>query len=409
MTDLVRRARRPAASTSSSTARRSSPAFISTGNYYQLLGVNARLGRTILPDDDRPDAPPVAVISSKYWHSRFGTDPAVVGKIVKINNVLVTIVGVLPPEFTGVQQPSGERRTISFRCRSIRSSTRRLRRPSSRVPPRLTQPTYWWLQVMGRLKPGATAAQVQGNLEGVFQQTARAGLDCVPDIADRRERGDRRAIEPDRRCRGCASNPAPRHLRRQHQRPACRHDPQRRRRAGAADRLRQRRQPAAVARDDAAEGDVGPAVARRDARAADPAAADREPAARRRSAARSALLVGYWGQQLLPGPPGQATPLDWRVLAFVLAVTALTGIVFGIAPALRATGMNVSAALKETSRASSGSRSLLSKSLLVVQVAISLVLLDRRRTVPADAAATCGTSTSASIRRTCCCSASTRS
>ena len=40
----------------------------------------------------------------------------------------------------------------------------------------MSQPTYWWLQVMGRLKPGATAAQVQGNLEGIFQSTARAGL-----------------------------------------------------------------------------------------------------------------------------------------------------------------------------------------------------------------------------------------
>src|SRR5262249_8155948 len=74
--------------------------FIVSGSYYNVLGIKARLGRAIVPDDDRPDAPPVAVISSKYWHSRFGTDPAVVGKTVKANNVLVTIVGVLPPEFT---------------------------------------------------------------------------------------------------------------------------------------------------------------------------------------------------------------------------------------------------------------------------------------------------------------------
>jgi len=87
------------------------------------------------------------------------------------------------------------------------------------------------------------------------------------------------------------------------------------------------------------------------------------------------VLVGRWGQQLLPGTPGQAAPLDWRVLSFVLGVTVLTGLVFGIAPALRATGMNVSGALKETSRSVAGSRSLLSKSLLVMQVAISLVLL----------------------------------
>src|SRR6187397_2379734 len=80
-------------------------AFISTGNYYQVLGINARIGRTILPEDDSPTAPPVAVISSKYWHSRFGTDPNVIGKNVRVNNVPVTIVGVLPPQFTGIQQP----------------------------------------------------------------------------------------------------------------------------------------------------------------------------------------------------------------------------------------------------------------------------------------------------------------
>jgi predicted permease len=87
------------------------------------------------------------------------------------------------------------------------------------------------------------------------------------------------------------------------------------------------------------------------------------------------VLVGNWGQRLLPGVPGQATALDWRVLAFALGVTVLTGLVFGIAPALRATGTNVSTTLKETGRSVTGSRSLLGKLLLVVQVALSLMLL----------------------------------
>jgi predicted permease len=86
-------------------------------------------------------------------------------------------------------------------------------------------------------------------------------------------------------------------------------------------------------------------------------------------------VVGYWGKQLLPGPPGQIIPFDWRILLFVAAVSAITGVLFGIAPALRGTGINVNAALKETSRSVIGSRSLLGKSLLVIQVAISLVLL----------------------------------
>lgn len=58
--------------------------FISTGNYYRLLGVTAHLGRTILPEDDDPAAPPVAVISHRYWRSRFGSDPKAIGKVIRI-------------------------------------------------------------------------------------------------------------------------------------------------------------------------------------------------------------------------------------------------------------------------------------------------------------------------------------
>ena len=87
------------------------------------------------------------------------------------------------------------------------------------------------------------------------------------------------------------------------------------------------------------------------------------------------IVVGYWGKQLLPPPVNQAAMLDWRVLGFVMLVTGVTGVVFGIAPALRATGVNLNDVLKQSGRSVSGSRSALSKSLLVVQVAISLVLL----------------------------------
>src|SRR3989337_1821406 len=62
-------------------------AFIATRNYFQAPGVSARIGRTILPEDDKPMAAPVAVISSKYWHTRFTTDPAVLGKTIRVSNV----------------------------------------------------------------------------------------------------------------------------------------------------------------------------------------------------------------------------------------------------------------------------------------------------------------------------------
>ena len=85
------------------------------------------------------------------------------------------------------------------------------------------------------------------------------------------------------------------------------------------------------------------------------------------------VLVGYWSRGLLPF--GRDAPLDWRVFGFVAGVSMLTGIVFGLVPALRATRVDLAGAMKETSRSVTGSRTLLSKALLVVQVGMSLVLL----------------------------------
>src|SRR5262245_15157961 len=67
--------------------------FVSTGNYYRALGATARLGRTLTPDDDRPDAPPAAVVSHKYWMTRFGGAADIVGTAARVNSIPVTIVG----------------------------------------------------------------------------------------------------------------------------------------------------------------------------------------------------------------------------------------------------------------------------------------------------------------------------
>jgi predicted permease len=342
-------------------------AFISSGNYYQLLDVTAARGRTIVPDDDRADAPPVAVISERYWRSRFGGDPAAVGKVVRANNVPVTIVGVLPAAFTGIQRAVSEAPDIAFPLALDPQIT-----PGESS---LAQPTFWWLQLVGRLKPGATAAQVQGNLGGVFQGTARAGLESylatLSEAARNSSTNRNRTAMPDLTvdsARQGVYDPNTTEVRAIGILTAvvvlvllivC---------ANVANLLLSR----ATGRQREISVRLSVGASRR--RLVMQLLTESLLLAAIGGAA--GLAVGYWGRFLLPGPPGQAPPpLDWRVMGFVAGVTVITGIVFGIAPALRATRVEVSGALKDTSRTVVGTRNLLARSLLVVQVAISLVLL----------------------------------
>ena len=145
-------------------------------------------------DDDRLSAPPVAVISWRYWQRRFGGDPAVIGKTVQCNRVPTVIVGVTPRGFAGAMQV-GESADITVplalhaRFQPDRAENR-------------AQPCYWWIRVMGRLAPAATPAQV----------ARRARADPAGDgsrgLARRRSRlaapptrADARAADPRRRPR----------------------------------------------------------------------------------------------------------------------------------------------------------------------------------------------------------------
>ena len=130
------------------------------------LGVPAILGRTLSLDDDRVSAPEVAVISHRYWESRFGRNPAVIGKIVHINRVPTAIVGVTPQGFDGAMQAGDSPDVTVPLAHHLRFQPNRAGR---------AQAWYWWIRIMGRLAPGTTAAQAGASLEPIFQEAARDG------------------------------------------------------------------------------------------------------------------------------------------------------------------------------------------------------------------------------------------
>lgn len=347
-------------------------AYIATGNYHQLLGVGVVRGRTLLPEDDHAAAASVATISAQYWARRFGSDPAVVGRVIRANNTLVTIVGILEPSFTGIQRVISDAADLNFPLHLDSQLNPAVFGPASE-PPRLEQPTYYWLQTFGRLMPGVTMAQVQGNLAGVFDQAVRQGmaayLESLPaaerELSENRERTQVPRLEVSSAARGLYDNDAGT-LRAVSvitvvvaailllvcanianlllSRAAARQKEIAVRLSMGATRARLVRQ---LLTESVLLALVGGALG---------------------------LLVAYWGRALLPAAVNTA-PLDWRVLGFASAIAVATGVMFGMAPALRVTRVSAGDALKDSSRSVTASRTLLSKSLLVVQVAISLVLL----------------------------------
>ncbi len=349
-------------------------AFITSGNYYRMLGLSANPGRIIVPDDDRMDAPPVAVISRRYWRTRFGGDSKVVGASVRVNNVPVTIVGVIGPEFVDLQAPIDEGPDIAVPLALDTQLNRLGAAVGQPATPRLEQDTYWWLQVVGRRKPGVEIAKVQANLEGVFQRTARAGLDAF--LAGLS--AEARATSNNR-----ARSQIPRLLV-----DSARHGIYDVR---TADSTSVTTLSAAVmlvllivcanvanlllSRATARHKEISVRLSLGATRARLIRQLLIESLLLAAAGGALGVLIGQWAQQLLPGAAGNAAPFDWRVLAFAFAITGATGILFGIAPAFRATGMNVSAALKESGRSVTGTRSTLSRALVVLQIAVSLVLL----------------------------------
>jgi predicted permease len=131
-----------------------------TGNYFQALGVNAQLGRTILPSDDiAPGQHPVAVISDTLWRRSFGTDPAVVGKTLHLNGQPLTIVGVADTEFHG---------TVVSMVIDVFAPI--MMQPQVFPPDRLGQRGAGMMMTIGHLRPGVTVDEAAARTRVLASQ-----------------------------------------------------------------------------------------------------------------------------------------------------------------------------------------------------------------------------------------------
>jgi predicted permease len=322
---------------------------IVSGNYHTGLGIAALQGRTLLPDDDRPDAAPVAVISHRFWQRCFAGDPAALGKTISINHASVTVVGILP-DHCGDPLESG-----GYLARDVTLPLAVLRQIDGDGAKKNLSST-WWLRIMARVRPGVTAAQVAANLDGVFQATARDGLGKKDDaLALRVVPGNRGFLE--NRRTNAESLFMPFGLVVLVLLVAC---------GNVATLL--------LARGSARRREIAVRLALGANRSRIVRQLITESGLLALLGAGLGLLFARWGGAAWG--EGDAWQLDGRMLGFTTAVAFFTAIVFGLVPALRATRVDLTAEFQGGSRTlGHEARSWLGRSLVVGQVALSCVLL----------------------------------
>jgi predicted permease len=332
-----------------------------TGNYFSVLGVSAILGRTLTADDDQvPGGHAVAVISYDYWLRRFGRDRDVLGKTVTINLTPFTIVGVTAPEFFGLQAGRSSDISVPMSMHQLVGSGARL-----------DERKFWWrLPMLGRLKSGVSHERAQAELDVLLQRfMAESGMgpDKRKDFFER--------VELISASRGLGE------LRRQFSFPlrvlmaivaavlliSC---------SNIANLL--------LARAAARRKEISIRLAIGSSRSRLVRQLLTESVILAVLGGTLGLLLAQWGARFLVSfiptrgaPIVLHTGLDARMLSFTAAVSLLTGLLFGVAPALRTTRASFHDTLMEKKGHIGTGRLRLGfgKLLVAGQVAMSLVLL----------------------------------
>jgi putative ABC transport system permease protein len=312
-----------------------------SAEFFNALGVGPMLGRTLSVEDDRAGSGAVVVLSQGFWKRRFGADPGIIGKMCKINGVRSQIVGVMPASF---RFPKDANLWMPLALNDELRSNRRAH----------------LYTVIGRMKAGTTLAQVRSESHALA-----TAIDA-----------ENKGVDPD--WTGYAASLGER-LVADVKLPllvlfsavgfvlliAC---------ANVANLL--------LARAAGRAKEIGVRVALGASKGRILRQLLTESVLLAAVGGILGVLVASYGLRLLvqlsPGdiPRLQDASIDWRVVAFTLGVTGLTGIVFGLVPALQAFQVDLQTALRETRRTSAGATSSRLRSLLVVsEIALAMVLL----------------------------------
>jgi predicted permease len=337
-------------------------------DFFSTLGVNMFLGRQLGPSDDSPSAPPVVVLNYSYWVRAFGSDRSVIGRTVHLDNTTATIVGVSDSHFTSLTPGKTQDFFMPF---SLSDGIRGERWANQT---RASDSGIWWVIIIGRLEPGISMGQAQAAATIIFRNATIHGSkplfneDDAPEIhlasAQAALNGETNDISPLLYTSftivgfilliACANV------------------------AGLS-----------LARSAARQKEVAVRLALGAGRARLIRQLLTESLLLSFAGGLLGFVLAFWRIGGIVGiistnstqPFPYAVGPDWRVLVFAIGTMFVTGILFGLAPALRGSRLDLTSSLKEnaSSRAGSASRAgrwlRLGDALVVAQVALSIVVL----------------------------------